>query len=195
MIAAGKKNRLKMKYPMKLWPFRPATRAGQNAIAIQMTANKIHQRTDMAGSFPRSCERSYRLPDGSACNDVAGPGCCAHHPGITLGGVICGGGDDDASPVGRGADVASPRVPATALIRAGAAPGDHLAPGIVRHGRQAPLPWQGPGDGAARGLAPVRTVRQRRAARSSAHPRANAYAERFLLTARIEVIARNADLR
>ena len=25
MIAAGKKNRLKMKYPMKLWPFRPAT--------------------------------------------------------------------------------------------------------------------------------------------------------------------------
>jgi hypothetical protein len=30
MIAAGKKNRLKMKYPMKLWPLRPATRAGQN---------------------------------------------------------------------------------------------------------------------------------------------------------------------
>src|SRR5215472_14313627 len=101
MIAAGKKNRLKMKYPMKLWPFRPATRAGQNAIAIQMTANKIHQRTDMAASFPRSCERSHRLPDGSAYNDGAGPGCCAHHPGITLGGVIRGGGDD-ASPVGRG---------------------------------------------------------------------------------------------
>jgi len=68
-------------------------------------------------------------------------------------------------------------------------------PGTVQHGRQAPLPWQGPGDGAARGLAPVRTVRQRRAARSSAHPRANAYAERFLLTARTEVIGRNADLR
>jgi len=30
MSAAGKKNKLKMKYPMKLWPFRPATRAGQN---------------------------------------------------------------------------------------------------------------------------------------------------------------------
>ena len=76
------------------------------------------------------------LPDGSAGNDVAGPGCCAHHPGITLGGVICGGGDDD-SPVGRGADVAGPRVPASALIRTGA------RPGIVQHGRQAPLPRQG----------------------------------------------------
>ena len=54
MSAAGKKNRLKMKYPMKLWPFRPATRAGQNAIAIQMTANKIHQMTNMAVSSPRS---------------------------------------------------------------------------------------------------------------------------------------------
>ena len=54
MIAAGKKNRLKMKYPMKLWPLRPATRAGQNAITIQMTANKIHQRADMAASSPRS---------------------------------------------------------------------------------------------------------------------------------------------
>ena len=43
MSAAGKKNTLKMKYPMKLWPFRPATRAGQNAIAIQMTAQKIHK--------------------------------------------------------------------------------------------------------------------------------------------------------
>ena len=54
MIAAGKNNRLKMEYPMKLWPFRAATRAGQNAIAIQMTANKIHQRADMAASSPRS---------------------------------------------------------------------------------------------------------------------------------------------
>src|SRR5262245_63714063 len=126
MIAAGKKNRLKMKYPMKLWPFRLATRAGQNAIAIQMTANKIHQRTDMAASFPRSCERSHRLPDGSADNDGAGPGCCAHHPGITLGGVICGGGGD-ASPVGRGAEVAGPGVPASALVRTDAAPGHRPA--------------------------------------------------------------------
>ena len=47
MIAAGKKNRLKMKYPMKLWPFRPATRAGQNAIAIHIAMNNIHQMTDM----------------------------------------------------------------------------------------------------------------------------------------------------
>ena len=29
--AAGKKKRLKMKYPKKLWPLRPATRAGQKA--------------------------------------------------------------------------------------------------------------------------------------------------------------------
>jgi hypothetical protein len=42
-----KKNRLKMKYPMRLWPFRSATRAGQNAIAIQMVAVKIHRKTDM----------------------------------------------------------------------------------------------------------------------------------------------------
>ena len=54
MSAAGQKNRLKMKYPMKLWPFRPATRAGQNASAIQTTAHKIHQMTDMAASSPRS---------------------------------------------------------------------------------------------------------------------------------------------
>ena len=36
--ASGKKNKLRMKYPMKLWPFLPATRAGQNAMAIQMMA-------------------------------------------------------------------------------------------------------------------------------------------------------------
>jgi hypothetical protein len=33
--AAGKKTRLKRKKPKKLCPLRPATRAGQNAIAIQ----------------------------------------------------------------------------------------------------------------------------------------------------------------
>jgi hypothetical protein len=54
MSAAGKKNRLKMKYPMKLWPFRPATRAGQKAMAIQMITTKIHQRTNMAASSQRS---------------------------------------------------------------------------------------------------------------------------------------------
>ena len=63
MIAAGKKNKLKMKYPMKLWPFRPATRAGQNAIAIQMAANKIHQMTDMVVSpfaFVQNALACYR---------------------------------------------------------------------------------------------------------------------------------------
>src|SRR6266516_4317415 len=100
MIAAGKKNRLKMKYPIKLWPLRPATRAGQNAIAIQMTANKIHQRADMAASsLSVHTERSNRLPDGSVgTSDVAAPGRCAHHPGITPGRVICG--DRDNSPMG-----------------------------------------------------------------------------------------------
>jgi hypothetical protein len=33
--AAGKKTRLKMKKPMKLWPLRCATRAGQKAMATQ----------------------------------------------------------------------------------------------------------------------------------------------------------------
>ena len=36
MMAAGKRNRLKMKNPKKLCPFRPATRAGQNAMATKM---------------------------------------------------------------------------------------------------------------------------------------------------------------
>lgn len=53
MMAAGKKNRLKMKYPTKLCPFRPATRAGQNAIAIQTSAITIHQKTDMVATSPR----------------------------------------------------------------------------------------------------------------------------------------------
>ena len=76
MIAAGKKNRLKMKYPMKLNPFRPGDWAGQNAIAIQITANKIHQMTDMAVSPPRS----YRTLMPAAgrqpwhMNDGAAPG-------------------------------------------------------------------------------------------------------------------------
>jgi len=32
--ARGKNKRLRRKYPTKLWPFRAATLAGQNAIAI-----------------------------------------------------------------------------------------------------------------------------------------------------------------
>src|SRR5215468_10657320 len=61
------------------------------------------------------------------------------------------------------------RVPASALIRTGAAPGDHLARASSSMAARLHFPGR-PGDGAARGLAPVRTVRQRRAARSSAHP-------------------------
>ena len=33
---SGKNTRLSKKYRMKLWPLRAATRAGQNAMAIQM---------------------------------------------------------------------------------------------------------------------------------------------------------------
>jgi hypothetical protein len=36
-----------MKNPMKLWPFRPATRAGQNAIAIHETTFGLATRISM----------------------------------------------------------------------------------------------------------------------------------------------------
>ena len=51
MIAAGKKKRLKMKNPTKLWPFRRATRAGQNARAIQAIAMRIQ--SNMMPTFGR----------------------------------------------------------------------------------------------------------------------------------------------
>jgi len=51
MCWAGKKNGLKMKYPKKLWPLRPATRAGRNATAIQTIATKIHHRIFVVASF------------------------------------------------------------------------------------------------------------------------------------------------
>jgi len=72
--------------------------------------------------------------------DVAAPGRSAHHPGITLEGVISG--DRDNSSIGRNLREAGPRLPASTLIRTlDAAPGDHRA---RRHqlGRQALLPWQ-----------------------------------------------------
>jgi hypothetical protein len=46
----------------------------------------------------------------SESSNVAAPGRCAHHPGITPGGVIV------IAPMGRGVRVASPRVPASTLI-------------------------------------------------------------------------------
>lgn len=65
MSASGKKIRLKMKNPMKLCPLRPATRAGQNAIATHTIAQithhmkdiglPVHQRfCDLEGSWPSS---------------------------------------------------------------------------------------------------------------------------------------------
>ena len=48
-------------------------------------------------------ERSYLLPDGSVgTNDVAVPGRSAHHPGVTLGGVIYGDRDNSTVPAPRG---------------------------------------------------------------------------------------------
>jgi hypothetical protein len=86
-MAARKKNRLKTKYPVKLRPVRPATRPGQNTMAIQMIAIKVRQRTDMAVSPSRvRPECSGLLPGGSAgyrrrCR--TGPPCAppGHHPG------------------------------------------------------------------------------------------------------------------
>src|SRR3954465_4798831 len=53
--ASGKKNRLRMKKPKKLWPLRPATRAGQKARLTQMTTKpiaRIHQPSvDVATTF------------------------------------------------------------------------------------------------------------------------------------------------
>jgi len=60
--------------------------------------------------FPGRAAAGMRLSESS---NVAAPGRCAHHPGITPGGVICG---DRDSPMNRGVRVASPRVPASTLI-------------------------------------------------------------------------------
>jgi hypothetical protein len=46
--ASGNKKRLNMKYPKKLCPLRPATRAGQNAIATQIRAKTIQPNVDTA---------------------------------------------------------------------------------------------------------------------------------------------------
>jgi hypothetical protein len=47
--ASGKNNRLSKKYPMKLCPFRLATFAGQNAIAIQIIASDSQIKALMIG--------------------------------------------------------------------------------------------------------------------------------------------------
>ena len=142
MIAARKKNRLKMKYPMKLWPFRPATRAGQNVIAIQMTATTIHPRTDIAVSSPRSpgmlmpAVRRQRWHG----NDIAAPGRFAHHPGITPGGVICGDRDRWPGALRRPGGL---HVPASTLIlhRRGGARGSSCPdPSSARSSRRTSMP-------------------------------------------------------
>src|SRR6266487_3539962 len=140
MSAAGKKNRLKTKYPMKLWPLRPATRAGQNAIAIQMTANKIHHKTDMTCPLCVPCgtlitAAGWQRRHQPRCRTA--PFCTPprHHPGK-------GDPRGRAEDCGRGREVAGQRVPVSALpLSAGATSpsswphrGD-VAPG---HGRRDP---------------------------------------------------------
>ena len=96
----------------------------------------------------------------SESSNGAAPGRCAHHPGITPGGVICG--DRDNSPMGRGVRVAGPRVPAGTLIwhRPGRCPGMILRGDVISPVRQATLPRQGLiGDGAR--VFSRRTVSQR----------------------------------
>jgi hypothetical protein len=59
--AAGKKKRLNTKNRKKLCPFRPATRAGQNAIATQMMKNRIppsHQPRSKRQALPTSAVSS-----------------------------------------------------------------------------------------------------------------------------------------
>jgi len=95
----------------------------------------------------------------SESSNGAAPGRCAHHPGITPGGVICG---DRDSPMGRGVRVAGPRVPAGTLIsrRPGRRPGIILRGDVISPVRQATLPRQGLiGDGAR--VFSRRTVSQR----------------------------------
>jgi hypothetical protein len=63
--AAGKKTRLSRKNPMKLWPFRAATRAGQNAIATQMKTIRNHRIQDMSALLDIDALRAaavHRVP-------------------------------------------------------------------------------------------------------------------------------------
>ena len=106
--------------------------------------------------FPGPAAAGMRLSESS---NGAAPGRCAHHPGITPGGVICG---DRDSPMGRGVRVAGPRVPAGTLIsrRPGRRPGIILRGDVISPVRQATLPRQGLiGDGAR--VFSRRTVSQR----------------------------------
>jgi hypothetical protein len=129
MIAARKKNRLKMKYPMQLWPCQPATRAGQNAIAIQMTASKIHQRTGHDRLLSALAWNAHARCGTAAPtrNDVAAPGRSAHHPGITPERVIWG--DRDRWP-GAPRRPRGLRVPASTLVFAP----PRRRPGIISPG-------------------------------------------------------------
>ena len=61
MSAAGKKNTLAMKDPAKPWPFRPPTRAGQDATASRMTADTTHRRASRSlPAFPQNAHACCR---------------------------------------------------------------------------------------------------------------------------------------
>jgi hypothetical protein len=73
-----------MKYPMKLWPLRPATRAGQNAIAIQMIAIRIHHKINMSCPPAFRAERCYVLlncSSGTGCSPGSDHRCTPRFPG------------------------------------------------------------------------------------------------------------------
>jgi hypothetical protein len=107
--------------------------------SLSLTPGSSSDCASYAG-FPGSAAAGMRLSESS---NVAAPGRCAHHPGITPGGVICG---DRDGPMDRGVRVASPRVPASTLIshrRGGVAarirvPGPPSVPGICQKGSVEP---------------------------------------------------------
>ena len=63
-------------------------RAGQNAMTIQMIANKIHHKTDTTVSPPRSVRNARVLPDsstGTGCSLDSDHRCTSRFPGKEVG--------------------------------------------------------------------------------------------------------------
>jgi hypothetical protein len=140
MIAAKKKIRLKMKYPMELWAF-SASDAGGPERDCDPDDSKQNPPDDGHGRILSAFVRNARAccrTGVSALNDVAAPGRFAHHPGITPGGVIRSGRDHSSM---------GPRRSRGRPVRAGKHADPHrgrrppiIAPGVVQLGHQAPLP-------------------------------------------------------
>src|SRR4029078_5317871 len=74
MRAAGKKTSVNSKCPRKLWPFRAATRAGQNAISTQTAIARIvqiHHPFAATTIYVNSLSWYEELPAGSARSGAA----------------------------------------------------------------------------------------------------------------------------